>query len=291
LYKKLIEKGAPIHIVKLLKYWYEQQQCSIRWGSSVSNPFRTTNGIRQGGLLSPLLFNVYVDSLHDQLSLSGVGCHIDDCCINAISYADDMVLLAPHADALQMMLNVCEAEAATLDIEYNTSKTVCMLIKPRNMQRLPFRVESVLGGSQLEYVDTFPYLGQLITNDLSDNAAISKQIRKLNAVGNQLVRKFNFCTTDVKVQLRVAYNDIFRRLVGVPRRTSASLVFAVYGADCLKVRGRKSAYSLQERVMISNNPFLEAIRSSDGYEASPLRERWDRILLMQEEPDLNRNNV
>jgi hypothetical protein len=184
------------------------------------------------------------------------------------------------------------------------------------MQRLPFRVESVLGGSQLEYVDTFPYLGQLITNGLSDNAAISKQIRKLNAVGNQLVRKFNFCTTDVKVQLfktycypiycnalwsnftrvtvsklRVAYNDIFRRLVGVPRRTSASLVFAVYGADCLKVRGRKSAYSLQERVMISNNPFLEAIRSSDGYEASPLRERWDRILLMQEEPDLNRNNV
>ena len=316
LFKKLIERGAPVHIVKLLKYWYQQQQCSIRWGSSTSNPFRTTNGIRQGGLLSPLLFNVYVDSLHDRLSLSRVGCHIGDCCINAISYADDMVLLAPNVDALQTMLNICGAEATTLDIEYNTNKSVCMLVKPRTMQRFQFRANSVLSGTQLEYVDSFPYLGHLITNNRCDNADISKQLRKLNAVGNQLIRKFNFCTMDVTVQLfktycypiycnslwskftqvsisklRVAYNDIFRRLIGVPRRTSASFVFAEYDVDCLKVRARKSAYSLQERILFSNNPFLEAICNSEGYELSPIKERWDRILLVQEDPDRNRNNV
>lgn len=54
------------------------------------------------------------------------------CRVNAKSYAVDMVLLSPHVDALLMMLNICESEAAKFDIKFNTSKSVCMLLKPRD---------------------------------------------------------------------------------------------------------------------------------------------------------------
>ena len=105
-----------------------------------------------------------------------------------------MVLLAPHVDALQIMLNICEAEATTLDIEYHTGKSVCMIVKPRTVQRFQFRINNVLNGTWLDYENSFPYLGHLITNNQCDNADIFKQLRKLNAIANQLIRLFHFCS-------------------------------------------------------------------------------------------------
>ena len=45
----------------------------VRWNSSVSDSFHVSNGVRQGGVLSPMLFAVYVDSLLEMLKASGVG--------------------------------------------------------------------------------------------------------------------------------------------------------------------------------------------------------------------------
>ena len=53
------------------------------------------NGIRQGSILSPHLFNVYVDGLNHSLNGSRIGCHIANEAMNNFSYADDLVLLAP----------------------------------------------------------------------------------------------------------------------------------------------------------------------------------------------------
>ena len=51
--------------------------------------------------------------------------------VNSLSYADDMVLLAPKGTALQTLLEVCSAYAGPHDIVYNTTKTVCMLVRPK----------------------------------------------------------------------------------------------------------------------------------------------------------------
>ena len=48
----------------------------MRWGGALSVPFGMTNGIRQGSLISPLLFNVYIDEMSGSLSESNVGCHV-----------------------------------------------------------------------------------------------------------------------------------------------------------------------------------------------------------------------
>ena len=60
-----------------------------------SSFFIVTNGVRQGGILSPFLFTLYIDELSHQLNNSKVGCHINNVCINHLFDADDLCLMAP----------------------------------------------------------------------------------------------------------------------------------------------------------------------------------------------------
>ena len=62
---------------RLLLNMYLDQTLNVRWNSTVSQPFRATNGVKQGGVNSPTLFCVYIDGLLDELEQSGVGCY---CC-------------------------------------------------------------------------------------------------------------------------------------------------------------------------------------------------------------------
>ena len=59
LFTKLLRRGAPGYIVRLLMFWYAHQTMCVRWGRSVSSKFTVSNGVRQGGIL----FNMYMDDL------------------------------------------------------------------------------------------------------------------------------------------------------------------------------------------------------------------------------------
>ena len=63
----------PVFIVKILVYWYCHQGMFIRWGNSCSDKFYVTNEVKQGGILSPALFNVYINDLSLSLNHSGIG--------------------------------------------------------------------------------------------------------------------------------------------------------------------------------------------------------------------------
>ena len=96
--------------------------------------FRYANGIRQGGQLSQLLYNLYTDDLNHHLQGTGVGCYVGGAWENSLSYVDDMVLFAPTVTAFQTLLDVCRAYAGPQDIVYNTTKTVCMLVRPKQSE-------------------------------------------------------------------------------------------------------------------------------------------------------------
>ena len=89
------------------------------------------NGIRQGSLISPYLFNVYVDELNFFLANSGGGCHIAGKAAKDFSYADDLALVAPTARALNQLNAICESFSVVNYVKYITSKTVCMCILPQ----------------------------------------------------------------------------------------------------------------------------------------------------------------
>ena len=74
LFKKLINRGLPGYLVRVLAYWYSHQIMMVRWGDTTSAPFQVNTGVRQGGILFPFLFNVYMDELSSRLNACRIGC-------------------------------------------------------------------------------------------------------------------------------------------------------------------------------------------------------------------------
>ena len=107
LFSILEKRGLPYPIIRFLSSSYRSQQIRVRWGSTLSNGYNVSNGVREGGILSHYLFSLYLDGLLKELADSGVGGFWGSLFVGAVAYADDVVLLAPCASALRCMLNIC----------------------------------------------------------------------------------------------------------------------------------------------------------------------------------------
>ena len=177
------------------------QEYKVRWGNLLSMTFRFSNGIWQGGQLSPLLYNTHTDDLNHHLHARGVGCYVGGAWVNSLSYADDVVvLLAPTVTALQTLLEVCRAYAGPHDIVYNTTKTVCVCWSGQSNHRVGTQQES---GSEMRNLDLpRSFVRTYLTADCRDKD-IKKQFRRQNAIGNMLVRKFSFAPIGSKNQERL----------------------------------------------------------------------------------------
>ena len=117
LFKQLGARGVTGCILRILIYWYKNQDMCIRWGDAYSAKFKVTNGVRQGGdILRPYLFNVYVDELSEELNKCNVGCNLNRHLINHIMYADDLVLIPTSSAGLSQLLHECETFGTRHDI-------------------------------------------------------------------------------------------------------------------------------------------------------------------------------
>ena len=116
LFNKLLDRDVPVCLIHVLVNWYGKCNAVVRWNSVISHPFRILAGVRQGGVLSPVLFALYIDGVIRRLESSGLGCKIHGLYVGCILYADDIILLAHTSVALQNMLDLCNAEISALDL-------------------------------------------------------------------------------------------------------------------------------------------------------------------------------
>jgi len=116
LFTKLMKRHIPPELLELLENWMSVSSTCVKWGDSWSCMFMVSSGVRQGSVLSPLLFAVYVDDI-GKLHNSRVGKFV-------VLYADDILLLAPSVTVLH------ELEAT--DMSINVKKSCCMRIGPRH---------------------------------------------------------------------------------------------------------------------------------------------------------------
>ena len=126
LFDKVLIRGLPSPVLRFLFGWYQSQRLRIRWNGYLSESFKVSRGVRQGGILSPILFTLYLDDLLIELAHTNVGCYWDDMFVGALVYADDITLLARIPSALRKLLAVCESFGTNHMLKFNPDKTQCI---------------------------------------------------------------------------------------------------------------------------------------------------------------------
>ena len=224
-------------------------------------------------------------------------------CVNNIAYADDLVLICPDARSMNVLLDICSKFAMRHFITYSVVKTVAMIIKPCGMQGF-FAPKLFIGANEIKYVHEFKYLGHIVTSDFKDERDIDRETRNLYIRGNTIIRKFHFMSLEVKLalfkaycyplytcslwsnyrqcdigKLRVAYNNILRKLIGVPQWQSARTLFVNLGVRSFNETVRTTSYSLLQRILQCNNSVVRAVLHSDCFVQSATRLTWCSNLL------------
>ena len=183
LFYKLIGKIPDLHWIFLYK-WYRASKAKVRWAGELSKTFSISKGMRQGSILSPRLFSVFIDDLLQQLKSNPSGMKIYSFKLNAIAYADDINLFSTTATGLQKLLDTCDSYAKKWRIKFNPTKTKCTQIGKPELKTPP---EWTLDGEKIKLSDETTILGVNFTTDLKAKSHIKSRIRACN----QSVFKFS----------------------------------------------------------------------------------------------------
>ena len=128
LFIKLMQKRIPVNIIKLLVTWYANSVSVVNWYGIISKSYTLRAGVRQGGVLSPNFFSIYVDGVISAIDGSNLGCKIGTQNMGILMYADDLVLISASVCKLQTMISICVDALHNLDLKVNFKKSTCMRI-------------------------------------------------------------------------------------------------------------------------------------------------------------------
>jgi hypothetical protein len=141
-------------------------------------------GVRQGGVLSPILFSIYVDAVLVELNEIGLGCHLQGIVISAIMYADDVILFSPSVRLLQQLVALCEQEFNEIGLKFNVLKCTAMHIGDRHKYDA---IElSDLSKNSIQWVNEIKYLGVVLKHGINLKINVHqnkvKYFRAFNAI-------------------------------------------------------------------------------------------------------------
>ena len=168
----LKDMGVPIHLVVLLRNLYANQKATVRTEFGETEQFDIGKGVRQGCILSPLLFNIYAENImRDVLDKWEGGVSIGGRVITNLRYADDTTLIAGTKEDLTEIMERVRKTSEKAGLYLNVLKTKVMTTGDIG--------EVAVDGKTVEVVTKFVFLGALITKD----GLCDKEIRRRIAMG------------------------------------------------------------------------------------------------------------
>ena len=215
LFKKLIKRNFPPIFLRLLLVMYRSQSANVKWNGTTSNAFYIKNGVKQGAVLSAILFCIYIDDMIKELKRKGEGCWVNGGYVGIIVYADDIVLLSPSIDGLQNMIMSCNKYAKFHNLTFSThdipakSKTKCVAFVADDK----FPRKMTLDGKTLPWVRSVKHLGTTLTLGKTGFCSLNQDLLEKRALyiakNNELCQEFYFSHYLTKVWLNNVYNTSF----------------------------------------------------------------------------------
>ena len=162
LFTKIAQTGISGKFVNTLKTLYENNVCRVKLDNGLTNTFLANQGVKQGCILSPLLFNIFLADLPGRLSDNSCKpVEVDESNrISCIIWADDIVLLSESEDGLQCMLNNLSRYSKENRMEINADKTKGMFL---NKTGKNFRRSFAFNNELIFTTNSYKYLGFIVT--------------------------------------------------------------------------------------------------------------------------------
>ena len=154
---------------KLIADLYMKQQVVIRVNEDTTDPTLIGRGVRQGCLLSPLLFLLYSEAINAEAMQSmDEGVNIGGENLSDVRFADDQAMMSSTNAGLQSIMDKLNETAKKYGMKINLKKTKVMRISREGGSK----VDIILDGVKLEQVKQFKYLGAWITEDGRSDLAL-----------------------------------------------------------------------------------------------------------------------
>jgi len=190
LFVKLLQKNVSVRFVCILQNWYSKLVASVQWNGMLGNVFPIYCGVRQGGILSPILFSIYMDDLIKELRLSGYGAYVGNLFVGSVLYADDVCLISRSCFGLQKMLDVCSKYGVTWDIIFNPAKSHLITFGGNNPKATLQLNDKVIGwSSKVKYLGLYLLCGASFRIEL--NVAKQKYYGGFNNIRSVVRQQVN----------------------------------------------------------------------------------------------------
>ena len=236
-----LKKKLPVVVCRVIAFMYMEQEGVIKLSNLRSKSFGLSNGLREGGATSPILWAVYADGLLVLLRKSGLGCWIAGVWMGAVLYADDLSLIAPSRLILAKMLALVEAYGASLNLKFSSSqeankcKSFCIyFVGLRSTKKLVYPSPLLLNGVTLPWREKAVHLGHVLHQDLTFDADACTRRAAFISSSMQVRSQFSFAPpaqviTAVRLLCCHAYGAVLWRLGSA----TASSYFKAY-SSCIR---------------------------------------------------------
>lgn len=189
LWNKLVNIGIPNKMLTALQSIYRNVQCCVNINGAKTDYFNVSSGLKQGCLLSPVLFNMFTNDLVMELKQSGCGLNIgvrELLCV--LCYADDLVCVAENEEDIQKMLNIIKSWCDKWSMAVNTKKTQIVHFRPGSISRTNHVFE--YGEDTISVVEKYKYLGLVLNEYLDYDFTASVVAKSAGRALGLLIAKF-----------------------------------------------------------------------------------------------------
>lgn len=194
LWRKLEERyKIQGNFLLALKALYSKVNCAVDVNNVLSDWFEVNSGVKQGCILSPTLFAMFIDDLVDNLNSVQGGIDCGGCLISSLLYADDIVVLAPDENKLGKLIKVVERWCGEWKMALNVQKTKIMHFRKKrgNKPRTTYVFE--FNGDQIALSDQYKYLGITFSEHLEWGKTLTEICTKANRALALLNHRSRLC--------------------------------------------------------------------------------------------------